>query len=154
MEVYKATQPLFDETTGKYFYPQTVASQVGMEDGTTLDAFLKSMGSGMELLWTNASPSSEFSEQTISLALSSYKYVAIENTEMAGSTNDGGGFDIIPVGKDGSCIGIRKNSGAIYFRYAKVQTTGITFGKGSYIAGNTGNDNNAWCVPLYIYGIK
>ena len=69
MEVYKATEPLKDDTTGKYFYPITVASQVDMGNGTKLDKFLEN-ANGMELLWRNASPNSEFPPQTISVDLS------------------------------------------------------------------------------------
>lgn len=103
-------------------------------------------------LWTNASPTSNFNAQTISVNLSAYKYVAIQSRPTGG--DEGDGFDFIPVGKGGALSSMRKSVGAIYNRYAKVTTTSVEFGNGTFIGGNTGSDNAGWCIPLYIYGIK
>lgn len=101
-----------------------------------------------ELLWTNASPTSAFAEQTVSLSLSGYTFVCIFAHSFSTSQTDKDGF----IGIVGQPMGLQSN-GRGYARYANITTTGVTFGPG--YNGTIGvNQNNQVCVPYQIYGIK
>lgn len=98
-----------------------------------------------ELLWTNASPSSDFAAQTIALDLSGYDAVIIQIDQervrtyicFVGYQYD---FGVVPTGYTPSTFG----------RLATVSSSGIEFGAGYY---NTGA-NNGVNKPTKIYGIK
>ena len=76
----RANEAMYSTVKGDYFYPQTVASQVIMEDGSRLNAYLGGMviPNGMELLWENPDPNAEFAEQTLTINdLDKYKFIYI-----------------------------------------------------------------------------
>ena len=102
-----------------------------------------------ELLWTNPNLSSSFGNQTISLDLSSYKYVIIVvngNTDVNNNENYPNCTGIIPVSdsipENHYCI-VGQKSTAPRRYYATSQ--GVVFS--SY-------DNNERAIPRFIYGIK
>ncbi len=120
-------------------------------------------GTGIEkriLLWTNASPTSEFAAQTISLTLSSYD--AVEIVCRYSTTNDARTIYRCDVGSsasmywfyytgtDGKYTGVRSRT------EVSVSTTGVTFDTCSGKAGNssTNTTNNGYLIPIKIYGIK
>lgn len=155
MEVYKSTQPLKDEITGKYFYPLTVASQVDMGNGTKLDKFLENELS-MDLLWTNANPTSAMTPQTINLDLSKYRAVKVfYNISMYVSNTDAI-FDSGEI-QVGTKTRIVATHGLLSYRSITVSTNSIDFGEGrywaSYDAGSSSVSNNM-CIPYKIYGVK
>lgn len=99
-------------------------------------------------LWENASPSSTFAAQTLSLDLSGYDAVMIFFHNASDSTiylSTG----MIPIGYK-TTLAYTTTSGAIYSRPATASSTGIVFE-----AGQTGTTSGAkYCVPVRIYGIK
>lgn len=101
----------------------------------------------IKTLWTNASPTSAFGAQTLSLSLSEYDFVMIES-EM--------GATFCKVGK--KTVMFSHNSYYPCRRVVSVSTTGITFEEGlKYTAcpGDTvASDKNTHCIPRYIYGVK
>ncbi len=153
----KPQTAMLDIKSGEHFYPMTVPSQVLMEDGTRLDAYLKNMN-GMDLLWTNASPTSAFAAQTVSLDLSSYKgviikyRVSISNALISSSYAD--------VGDNLSLFCVTTTTDTSWYvavtrREANITTSGIVFGTG-YNAGSgvAATSNTQHLIPLKIYGIK
>lgn len=107
-------------------------------------------GISMELLWENASPTSEFAARIISLDLNPYKIVLIESILKPGSTQIINNL----VSKDDSLQTVLGGfTEGNYYRLAQASNTGIQFGNGyKYITSESANA--ASCVPLKIYGIK
>lgn len=113
-------------------------------------------GAGVEtktLLWTNASPTSSFAKQTISLNLSGYDFVEIQfsqNQEAPIRTN----FVRAKVGdtQPSRCL---MYYNYLYTRDFTVKTTGVDFAVAS-LSSRTGTmaDNNNVVIPYKIYGIK
>lgn len=114
------------------------------------------------LLWTNASPTSSFANQTLSLGLSSYEAVEIEFCYGSSYTNvvETGIYKKSYTQQYMTCHGdIKTNNTGFYIsqRLVTVTASGITFGKGIYknvSAAANGAANNVYCVPLKIYGVK
>lgn len=114
------------------------------------------------LLWTNASPSSQFANQTLSLGLSGYDAVEIEYCYGSSYTNavETGIYKKSYTQQYMTCHGdIKTNNAGFYIsqRLVTVTASGITFGKGIYknVSGAVkGAEGNTYCVPLKIYGIK
>lgn len=107
-----------------------------------------------DLLWTNASPSSSFSAQTISLDLTNYSMVLILYYDFY----DGSGGLLSTIGIiDSPILDNRQQIGFGWWttgRYGvrtfKPTTTGIEFGACNY----NNATNNSDGVPYLIYGIK
>ena len=110
----------------------------------------------LELLWTNPTPNANYVGRTISIDLSKYRYCVIDAKYDASQSTDfysasGSDAMISPV-----------LSGTTYDRYLAIGdvgrevqvigTTAVTFGSGWSNVGGVQND--LWCVPLHIYGIK
>lgn len=128
--------------------------------GTAIDGLpspkLLVNGAGVEakkLLWTNASPTSSFAKQTISLNLSEYNFVEIQfsqNQEAPIRTN----FVRAKVGdtQPSRCL---MYYNYLYTRDFTVKTTGVDFAVAS-LSSRTGTmaDNNNVVIPYKIYGIK
>ena len=114
------------------------------------------------LLWTNASPSSQFANQTLSLSLSEYDAVEIECCYGSSYTNvvETGIYKKSYTQQYMTCHGdIKTNNTGFYISQRLVTATasGITFGKGTYkniSAAAKGAEGNNYCIPLKIYGIK
>ena len=103
---------------------------------------------GMRLLWTNPSPTSSFSAQTVSLDLSAYQAVVIipKFTTSSGSMRKGA---FLRIGEHTSCW--EPDSGGRYIaRNIRVNTDGVVFETGS----NNGTNSAAHWITCYIYGIK
>lgn len=100
-----------------------------------------------KLLWTNASPSSAFAAQTLSINLRDYTFVMIESNE---------GPVFCKVGND--AVMFSHNSYYPCRRTVSVNTSGITFGEGLKYTACPGDavasDKNTHCIPRYIYGVK
>jgi hypothetical protein len=130
-----AAQSLTDEQKAQ------VKSNIGIEDPTEVE---------MDLLWTNASPTSEMGSSTISLDLSGYAGVTIELYSASSS---------IPSHSLASPM-IRKNCGWFAVAFA----SGNSFRRNFYVTENsvnvaTGTTGNATAdktqnIPYKIYGVK
>lgn len=105
-----------------------------------------------KLLWTNPSPTSSFSAQTVALDLSSYDDVEIEMVGDTTNANTTQNFKLT-VGV-GSLLDISANN--IWWRYVTPRTTGVEFGAGykTTTYGSGATLTNTQMVPLKIYGIK
>ena len=119
-------------------------------------------GTGIEkrkLLWTNASPTSVFAAQTLSLALSGYD--AVEIVSRFTTSNIGQTVEKCEVG---SRVFVEKFYNAtstsahatIMHRQIDVSSDGVTFAgaKSKVTDGNTSTTDNSLLIPYKIYGIK
>lgn len=119
------------------------------------------------LLWTNATPTSSFANQTLDSSdgipdLSGYDAVEIEYCYGSSYTNvvETGIYKKSYTQQYMTCHGDIKTNNTIFYlsqRLVKVTASGITFGNGTYkniSAAVNGAASNAYCVPLKIYGIK
>ena len=114
------------------------------------------------LLWTNASPSSQFANQTLSLGLSGYEAVEIEYCYGSSYTNvvETGIYKKSYTQQYMTCHGDIKTDNTRFYisqRLVTVTASGITFGNGTHkniSAAVNGATGNTYCVPLKIYGIK
>ena len=111
--------------------------------------FGNSFSSNPELLWTNASPSSTFADQSVTLP-SGYAGYIVEGKFLT-STDGYLCKTYIPVGSTTPCFastGVANNG--ISIRLATASTTGIAFQQGHM----NGSVNNGVCIPTYIWGVK
>lgn len=122
-------------------------------EATTAGAELTSLNNGLAapLLWTNPSPSTNFSPQTLSIDLSDYEFVEIVVKDST-STN----YSKAVKGKKGLPITLEAfgygSSFTHQFRFATPSDTGITFTKGSLTG--SASEHNELMIPLFIYGAK
>jgi hypothetical protein len=110
----------------------------------------------MTLLWTNSSPTSSFTPQTISVDLSGYNYAMLDFRATTNSETQVTKYFLIPIGSmllagastayTTSPIGWSKT----YVRCALATSTGVEFSYGFYQSAS----NNAYAIPLHIYGVK
>lgn len=108
------------------------------------------LGITMVKLWENASPTSEFVEQTISLDLSEFDMVEIFY-KRASSANEWHSAKI-KVGTYGSLFAMTNYRSQ---RTVTVNTTGIVFAAGRQAnISESLTENNVAAVPVAIYGIK
>ena len=141
----------------------------GSNPTTTKDFFMRFLSGGTwgnwfgwmnrwELLWTNASPTSSFAAQTVSLSLSGYDAIIL----MAQDIDTEPESYYIPKTYGSTYIyGHRdfENSNTIplTYRHISVSNTGIVFSSGQYklLSGsNSPTVRNDFRVPTAIYGIK
>lgn len=113
----------------------------------------KAVGLRMDLLWDNDAPGTSFAAQTVTVDLSGYSHVMIVPIFSNGNQNPSPPV-IAPV-IDGTVLGLVVGSGTnnnVGSRTGTIDLSapGITFAGGRY----GGNNNNAYCVPMYIYGIR
>lgn len=104
-------------------------------------------GIEMVKLWENASPTSEFAAQTVSIDLSAYQLVEV-HFKYAAAAN-GRAISSCPVGTRLNVV-MGGSNNALAMRYANVSETGLSFESG-YLNG-TANTTSA--IPVEIYGIK
>jgi hypothetical protein len=124
---------------------------------------LDTEGTISPLLWSNSSPTTLFAGQTIQLDLSEYDGILVE---FKGYTTQD-----FPTATGWKCSSYASksatqtqpmmyggSSGNTYYwarRTMQATDTGVTFGTGLYVTQSAGGvNNNAYCIPMYIYGIK
>lgn len=110
----------------------------------------------MEKLWENASPTSEFAAQTISLTLTGYDLIKVF---FSYSDSDSAVMSVVELKNvtNQQCVGTVWDTAASYFarRYVKRTSSGLQFYAASAgSAGTTFSTNNYMCIPIAIYGIK
>lgn len=131
-------------------------------EGAAADA--KAVGNALDikaeikLVWENASPSSSFAAQTVSIDLSGADFVIVEFS--ATTTGSARPATIIANGKQG-VLSWLANATAGYeillmSRNATVSDTGIYFDKAyrKTISSTTATENNTSAIPTRIYAIK
>ena len=112
-------------------------------------------GMKMDLLWTNPSPTSSFSPQTVSLDLSEYNLVyAIFNiSPEVAATSDSAWLLLID---DERPTIVLNPSYLLRYREVRATSTGVVFGSGLEIQsyGQDAVTKNDRVIPRLIYGIK
>lgn len=103
-----------------------------------------------ETLWSNASPTSSFSAQTISLDLSGYQYVYILFRQSTGSSTIYSSELVVPFNYEHDAIAILAGTSTVYKRSFTVGSSGIVFGGGK--SGTTDDDSKM--IPRSVYGIR
>lgn len=109
-------------------------------------------GFTMAKLWENASPTSTFAAQTISLDLSGYKAIIVY---VYGKTDTTQMFpSLVVVG--GDTVAVASGGATNRVRTCQATTTGVTFGSGLQYPtyGDTSTTNDAYNVPVAIYGMQ
>ena len=109
----------------------------------------------MDLLWANASPSSQFTPQTLPLDISSYKLLCIVSTITITGTVPYLHTSIIQ-NETGKRL-LSATYDIFYDRYIELTANSIDISAGHYrssYAAASPSTNNGVLVPLYIYGIK
>ena len=108
-----------------------------------------------KLLWTNASPSTDFAKQTISIDLSNYKQIEVIMRVRSNNPALTSNIIDVNVGEIGQniCAFGGKVANRVYNITSDKQ--GIFFSY-AYVTNAYGSDvpDNAWCIPYKIYGIK
>lgn len=104
----------------------------------------------MKKLWTNSNPANEFAGQTVSVDLSEYDlYEVIYAPTTSYTTRE---MSVTArVGKGCMMVGVWADTGKVFHRSATgSSSTGISFGA----AYADKASNNAYCIPLAVYGIR
>lgn len=132
----------------------TASNKILVENGgtgksATIENIGKVIGINMDLLWTNASPTSDFAKQTISLNLSNYKMVYIVIRRSTTNNNLHNSL-VVKKGEGGFIFAYLGGYGLLYREIESVSNSGVNFGVGVMI----GNTDNQYGIPIYIYGIK
>lgn len=109
-------------------------------------------------LWTNASPTSSFAAQTVSLSLSGYDAVLVIAYNAGASAYIAGSACVfVPIGK-AFILTRHVSSWSTSFgqRTGTTSATGVTFYAGAYYlySSGSGATDNGEVVPYQIYGIK
>lgn len=131
----------------------------GGTGATTAAAALANLGGvSMKSLWTNASPTSDFAAQTISLNLNGYEYVLVRYLYSTGYQSQDQ-IAIVKVGRDAYLTFTGVASTNIYLSQRTISVGGdsVTFGEPVYKTyASTSNPaaNNKYCIPVEIIGIK
>ena len=112
----------------------------------------------MKSLWINASPTSNFAAQTISLSLSGYEYVLVRYLYST-DYQDIDQIAIVKVGKEAYLTFTGAVSTNIYLsqRTISVGSDSVTFGEPvykTYASTSNPTTNNKYCIPVEIIGIK
>lgn len=127
---------------------RTVTMQFGKPGSSGGGSGESGGGLTLDLLWTNPNPSSNFGAQTISIDLSGYLLVLIEQDPFNNGSLD------VAIGLIGSemkmfCLA-NTNTNRNGARNLTVSSTGITFSACTY----NGATNNGYSIPLRIFGIR
>ena len=108
-----------------------------------------------DLLWENASPTSEFAGQTIELNLTNYDAIYCDFVATSGNIIQS---VIMKKGEGAYSRYVSSNGSNVrwYHRQTIVDIAGITFNDGVYFTqGTSGNTSiNTYLIPYHIYGIK
>lgn len=136
--------------------PATASKLGGVKAGTGLNitsdgtlSVASSSGFTVDLLWSNASPTSSFSSQTVSIDLSSYKMVYVVFRFASAAFHIPALTAIDDLTYRITSIGTAATYSGSY-RTMTPTITGISFGAGT-TNGSTSNDH---MIPEFIYGLK
>ena len=146
-----------------------IAVQVPLVSGTNIKTINSQslLGSGniiisaavtIDLLWTNANPTSNFAGQTISdLPISDYDYFVIVYNSATGASNRDH-QSILVLEKDETYTTLVSAGGTFRTRKFTVNSSGsVTFQDNynfpTYARTSDSTVDNSCCIPLYIYGI-
>lgn len=134
---------IYDGSTATTSYDELFFSTVASGVDTV------KVGIDMDLLWTNSSPTSSFSAQTISLDMSGYTSILVY-FYISTTINDLLPLLCLPNGSTyRACFtnGINNRNGD---RDVTVSTSSLVFGSGTYNSANSGSH----VIPQKVYGIR
>lgn len=118
-----------------------------------MSVLTKGFGGGgikADLLWTNPSPSVNFTPQTVALDLSDYNAVFVYCDP---NSYGHAAYGILLKGKTDTGVYTYLSYGRRFHgRTAYMTDTGVVFAEGG--DGGSGNTSNGACIPHYIYGLK
>lgn len=169
---------IINKIAGKYIYQKFISytsgsvgqvwertggSESWFNNGNWIKLLNENNGIQIKKLWENASPTSTFSAQTISLTIgSTSKALIVYAVKYYNGSSEVTGYkiEIIDVGKCGVLENASMANSTSYYvnnkqRSADVKTSGVSFGNG-YVTRVTMApimDNNG-CIPIAIYEIK
>lgn len=127
----------------------------GLTVGTPVPLFKEENGGiRIEKLWENASPTSNFAAQTISLDLSDYDMVEIHFRFSTSSKNEKNAK--VENGNDFFVDFVARSSDKIYgaYRTGSCNSDGVYITECYAVTGTTATSNNGLAIPTKIYGIK
>lgn len=115
--------------------------------------YTSQVGLRLDLLWTNDDPSSNFAAQSVTIDLSGYTHYMVVPIFSKGNQNTSPA--VISAVVDGEVLGLVVGSGTVNnvgsrTCYYDSSVPCITFAGANY----GGGANNAYCIPMYIYGIR
>lgn len=124
---------------------------VSMRYGSS--GYTSQVGLRLDLLWTNDDPSSNFAAQSVTIDLSGYTHYMVVPIFSKGNQNTSPA--VISAVVDGEVLGLVVGSGTVNnvgsrTCYYDSSVPCITFAGANY----GGGANNAYCIPMYIYGIR
>ena len=102
-------------------------------------------GLQMDLLWTNASPTSSFGQQTLNLDFTKYDFVLVQ---FKASATASGLFHAFI--QKGTFI-VNSSFDSLVYRYLTLSDTSIVFENA--ISQGTGTTNHL-CIPYKVFGVK
>lgn len=113
----------------------------------------KAVGLRMDLLWENDDLSANFAAQTVQMDLSAYTHYVI--VPIFSTSNQNASPAVLNVAQDGIVAGLVVGSGTnnnVGSRtcYYDSSVPGIVFAGGRY----GGANNNGYCIPKAVYGVK
>ena len=105
--------------------------------------FYENTGITIDLLWTNSSPTSSFSAQTLNFSGTYYGYLIL-----FWASNQAGIIftDFLQAGVSHN-IGAPNFNGGIFYRTVTTTSSSVQFGTGD-------SNDNARIIPYYIFGIQ
>lgn len=104
-----------------------------------------------DLLWTNASPTSNFTEQTIKLDLTGYTAVYFYYKFLANVTDGAYGGRLFPINNVSFSIAEGYfDANNLVVRHGYLKSDSIGFSNGI----KNGSTNNSAIIPYKIYGVK
>ena len=112
-------------------------------------------GLTVDLLWTNANPSSSFTPQIITLDVSSYSFIYIEYLNTSTSPLNGPSQLLINIVDKYQPI-MFAWQGQLCFRNARTTATGVQFLEADKVTtyGSAATADNTLIIPSHIYGLK
>ena len=152
LETVKPTKPM--KRGDLYSFPVTTVDQIITDEDTNerLPEYLDNL-TGMDLLWTNASPTSSFAAQTINLSLNNYRFIAIDYVYST-TSQEKRPLDVIINTENSGYIQMYQSKFEFLIRRKyTILSNGIAFSSGEQAASSTTTKND-YAIPVHIYGIK
>ena len=134
-------------------FKQPVSVTAGGTGANNADDALANLG-GIKIvkLWENASPTSSFAAQTVSLNLSGYDGVFVTAKFQTNGTDVKASTGFIAKGLKGCILVTNGTTDSLRYRSFDVSETGVVFSAGKQISNS--NETTGAAIPVYIYGVK
>lgn len=144
-----------DTTLQNNINTETIARQEAI---TNLEGMIATSSLQIDLLWTNASPTSAFAPQSIDLNFSDYDYLIIDfNVVGQASVYDTTPHQIYMCKNEPGNYRVNAVHNMFTTRYFVITSNGFYFNSGGYFGiygGDTITEDNNLNIPYQIYGVK